>query len=114
MAILIQGGKVVDPVLNRVEARDLLIEKERIVKLLPPGIFSDFGPGLRRVDARNRMVVPGLVDMHVHLREPGYEHKETIATGSLSGVAGGFTALACMPNTSPVNDRAAVTEFILG
>ncbi len=114
MAILIQGGKVVDPVLNRVEPQDLLIEKERIVKILPPGTFSDFGPGLRRIDARSRMVVPGLVDMHVHLREPGYEHKETIATGGLSGVAGGFTALACMPNTSPVNDRAAVTEFILG
>jgi dihydroorotase len=97
-----------------VEEQDLLIEGERVVKILPTGVFSEAGPRLRRIDARNRMVVPGLVDMHVHLREPGYEHKETIATGSLSGVAGGFTALACMPNTKPVNDQGAVTEFILG
>ena len=114
MAIWIQGGKLVDPVCNRVEEQDLLIERERIVRILPPGVFSDTGPRLRTVDARNRLVVPGLVDMHVHLREPGYEHKETIATGSLAGVAGGFTALACMPNTNPVNDRGRVTEFILG
>ena len=114
MAVLIRGGTLVDPVRNRVEERDILIEKDRIVKILPPGGFSEQGPGLRTMDARNRMVLPGLVDMHVHLREPGYEHKETIATGSLSGVAGGFTALACMPNTNPVNDRGSVTEFILG
>jgi dihydroorotase len=114
MAVLIQGGKLVDPVRNCVEEQDLLIERERIVKILPSGSFSEAGPQLRTIDARNRLVVPGLVDMHVHLREPGYEHKETIATGSLSGVSGGFTALACMPNTKPVNDRARVTEFILG
>ncbi len=107
-------GKLVDPVRNRVEEQDLLIERERIVRILPPGVSLDTGPRLRTVDARNRLVVPGLVDMHVHLREPGYEHKETIATGSHSGVAGGFTALACMPNTRPVNDRRGVTEFILG
>jgi dihydroorotase len=59
------------------------------------------------------VVVPGLIDMHVHLREPGQEHKETIATGTLSAVAGGFTAVACMPNTSPVNDNAGTTEFML-
>ena len=114
MAVLIRGGKLVDPVRNRVEEQDLLIEKERIVKILPPGVFLEEGPQLRKIDARNRVVVPGLVDMHVHLREPGYTHKETIATGSLSGVAGGFTALACMPNTRPANDRGSVTEFILG
>jgi dihydroorotase len=114
LAVLIQGGKLVDPLRNRVEGQDLLIERDRIVKILPPGVFSDAGPRLRRIDARNRLVVPGLVDMHVHLREPGHEHKETIATGSLSGAAGGFTALACMPNTNPVNDRGTVTEFILG
>jgi dihydroorotase len=96
-----------------VEEQDLLIERERVVKILPPGVFSEAGHGLRKIDARNRMVVPGLVDMHVHLREPGYEHKETIATGSLSGIAGGFTTLACMPNTKPVNDRGTITRFIL-
>jgi len=113
VAVLIQGGKLVDPVRNRTEEQDILIDKERIVKILPPGVFSEQGPRLKTIDVRNCMVLPGLVDMHVHLREPGYEHKETIATGSLSGVAGGFTALACMPNTNPVNDRAAVTKFIL-
>jgi dihydroorotase len=114
VAVLIQGGKLVDPVHNRVEEQDLLIEGERIAKILPSGVFSETGPRLRKIDARNRVVVPGLVDMHVHLREPGDVHKETIATGSLSGVAGGFSALACMPNTNPVNDRGKVTEFILG
>jgi dihydroorotase len=114
VAVLIQGGKLVDPLRDCVEEQDLLIEGERIAKILPKGSFSEPGPQLRTIDARNRWVVPGLVDMHVHLREPGYEHKETIATGSLSGVAGGFTALACMPNTKPVNDRGGVTEFILG
>jgi len=113
VAILIQGGKLVDPVRNRVEEQDLLIEGERIAKILPSGVFSEAGPRLRKIDARNRLVVPGLVDMHVHLREPGDVHKETIATGSFSGVAGGFSALACMPNTNPVNDRKEVTEFIL-
>jgi len=113
VAVWIRGGKLVDPVRNSVEEWDLLIEGERIARILPPNACLDTGPRLRTVDARNRMVVPGLVDMHVHLREPGYEHKETIATGSLSGVAGGFTALACMPNTKPVNDQGSVTAFIL-
>jgi dihydroorotase len=112
VAFWIQGGKLVDPVRNCVEEQDLLIEEERIEKILPSGVFSEGGTRLTKIDARNRLVVPGLVDMHVHLREPGDEHKETIATGSLSGVSGGFTALACMPNTKPVNDRAKITEFI--
>ena len=59
------------------------------------------------------VVCPGFIDMHVHLREPGQEHKETVATGAASAVAGGFTAVACMPNTRPVNDNAGVTELIL-
>ena len=59
------------------------------------------------------IVCPGLIDMHVHLREPGQEHKETVATGTAAAVAGGFTAVACMPNTSPVNDNAGVTGYIL-
>ena len=59
------------------------------------------------------LVLPGLIDMHVHLREPGYEYKETIASGTQAAVAGGFTAVACMANTNPVNDNAAVTEYIL-
>ena len=62
---------------------------------------------------RGWIVAPGLIDIHVHLREPGQEHKETIATGTASAVAGGFTAVACMPNTEPVNDHAGITQFIL-
>src|SRR5207249_10564861 len=67
----------------------------------------------RRIDAGGCWVVPGLIDLHVHLREPGYEYKETVATGTAAAVAGGFTAVACMANTNPVNDSAAVTRFIL-
>ena len=69
--------------------------------------------GRSELDAGGALVLPGGIDMHVHLREPGQEHKETVATGVASAVAGGFTAVACMPNTSPVNDNAGVTELIL-
>ena len=65
------------------------------------------------IDATNLMVTPGLIDMHVHLREPGEEYKETILTGTRATVQGGFTAVAAMPNTRPVNDNAALTRFIL-
>ena len=64
------------------------------------------------LDLRGKIVVPGLIDMHTHLREPGFEYKETIASGSEAAVAGGFTSVACMPNTNPVNDNRSVTEFI--
>ncbi|MBS1113907.1 MAG: dihydroorotase [Nitrospirae bacterium] len=66
----------------------------------------------RIIDASNMIVIPGLIDMHVHLREPGFEHKETIRTGTMAAVRGGFTTVCCMPNTFPVNDNASVTEFI--
>ncbi|NIS74161.1 MAG: amidohydrolase family protein, partial [Deltaproteobacteria bacterium] len=65
------------------------------------------------IDAEGKIVSPGLVDIHVHLREPGYEHKETIRTGCESAAAGGFTSIVCMPNTNPVNDNASVTEYIM-
>ena len=78
MAVWIQGGKLVDPVGNRVEDLDLLIEGDRVVKILPPGVFSDTGPRLKRIDARNRLVVPGLVDMHVHLRNPATSTKRRL------------------------------------
>ena len=77
--------------------RDLPAEGDVLVVEIPAGL----------------VVCPGLIDMHVHLREPGQEHKETIATGTAAAVAGGFTAVACMPNTSPVNDNAGVTQLIL-
>jgi dihydroorotase len=93
--------------------RDILIERGRIKKLFSHGSFDGQGPRLKTIDASGKIVIPGLIDMHVHLREPGHEYKETIASGSRAGVAGGFTALACMPNTNPVNDSSTVTEFII-
>jgi dihydroorotase len=111
--VWIKNGEVVDPVKGVVEKRDVIIEKGKIVTMLPPGVFKESGPGLRVIDATNRFLVPGLTDMHVHLREPGHEYKETIATGGMASVAGGFTVLACMPNTVPPNDCRSVSEFIL-
>jgi len=109
----IKNGEIVDPVKRVVKKADLIIEKGKIAKILSRGIFKDKGPRLRTIDASNKLIIPGLIDMHVHLREPGHEYKETIATGAKAGVAGGFTALACMPNTLPPNDCRSVTEFIL-
>jgi dihydroorotase len=111
MKRLLKGGRVVDPAAGIDGEYDVLIEGGRIARVardLP------VDPDTRVVGVpRGFLVVPGLIDMHVHLREPGQEHKETIATGTASAVAGGFTAVACMPNTSPVNDTAGVTEFML-
>jgi dihydroorotase len=113
MRLLLKGARVVDPASAVDGARDILIEDGRIALVdvsIPPGEAGhtrvvDLGPSL--------VVCPGFIDMHVHLREPGYEHKETVATGAAAAIAGGFTAVACMPNTNPVNDSASVTRFIL-
>ncbi|MBN1276812.1 MAG: dihydroorotase [Deltaproteobacteria bacterium] len=113
MITLIKSGTLVDPVKGIVEKADLIIEDEKITGIFPPGAFKEKGAQITIVDAANRLIIPGLIDMHVHLREPGYEYKETIASGSRAAVAGGFTALACMPNTLPPNDCRSVTEFIL-
>jgi dihydroorotase len=107
---LLKGGHVVDPVNGRNGVFDLLIEDGRIARVgrdLPRDSAEvvEMPPGL--------LVCPGLIDMHVHLREPGQEHKETVATGAAAAAAGGFTAVACMPNTAPVNDNAGVTGYIL-
>ena len=107
---LLKGGRVVDPANSRDGVFDILIDGDRIARVgrdLPVD-------GATIVDMPSGLVVcPGLIDMHVHLREPGQEHKETVATGLAAAVAGGFTAVACMPNTNPVNDNAGVTEYIL-
>jgi dihydroorotase len=110
MKLLLKGGRVVDPAAQRDGAFDVLLDGGRVALVgrnLPAGDAEIFEvqPGW--------IVTPGLVDMHVHLREPGQEHKETIATGTAAAVAGGFTAVACMPNTEPVNDHAGITQFIL-
>ncbi|MBW2022195.1 MAG: dihydroorotase [Deltaproteobacteria bacterium] len=109
----IKDGKIVDPVTERVEQLDIIVEGERISKILPCGIFTSDSGEIEVIDAAGKLVVPGFIDMHTHLREPGYEYKETIASGSLAAAAGGFTAIACMPNTDPPNDSRSVTEFIV-
>jgi dihydroorotase len=110
MKRLLKGGRVVDPANGRDGVFDVLIDDGRIVRVAKD-LPSD-GSQVIQIP-RAFIICPGFVDMHVHLREPGQEHKETVATGAASAVAGGFTAVACMPNTVPVNDNAGVTEFIL-
>lgn len=107
--VVVAGGRVVDPVAGRVAPGDVVIEHGRIVAVEPPG--TPVGEA-ETVDARGLLVAPGLIDIHVHLREPGHEYKETVATGVAAALAGGFSAVACMANTNPVNDSGAVTGFI--
>ena len=109
-SLLISGGTVIDPTTERHGKFDVLVVNGRIAELAEDG---ECGSVDERIDASGCWVVPGLIDMHVHLREPGYEYKETVATGALAAVAGGFTAVACMANTDPVNDSGAVTQYIL-
>jgi dihydroorotase len=111
MRLLIQNGYVIDPAQGTNTGRNLLIEDGRVVGL---SSHSDGVPeGAEVFDATGLIVAPGFVDMHVHLREPGHEYKETIASGVAAAVAGGFTTVAAMPNTSPINDSAAVTRFVI-
>lgn len=111
---LFRNGRVIDPDQSRDEIADVLILDGRLEEIRPRmEVGSDRLAQLEEIDIDGKWLVPGLVDMHVHLREPGEEYKETIATGTQAAVAGGYTAVACMPNTHPVNDCAAVTEFIL-
>ncbi len=107
--IVLHGGRVIDPALSRDSISDVLISDGRVVAIeanLPPPA------GATVIDARGWVVAPGLVDLHVHLREPGQEYKEDILSGTRAAAAGGFTTLCCMPNTVPVNDCRAVTELI--
>ena len=111
--ILITGGHVIDPGRWNGVA-DVLIEEGKISAVEPElHVKLQSSAALTTVDAKGLLVCPGFVDLHVHFREPGFEHKETIATGSAAAVAGGFTSVCCMPNTQPVNDSRSVTEFIL-
>jgi len=113
MKLLLKGARVVDPASGIDGIRDVLVDGDRISRV-DTSIPAEAAAGAIIVELGSSLViVPGLIDMHVHLREPGYEHKETVATGTASAVAGGFTAVACMPNTNPVNDNASVTRFIL-
>ena len=106
---MIKNGRVVDPSSGTDKRLDVLIEKGKITQIKPKISAS----GAKFIDASGLIVAPGFIDMHVHLREPGQEDKETIATGALAAARGGFTSIACMPNTDPVNDNRGVTEYIL-
>ena len=109
-SILITGGTVIDPANQRHGPFDVLIVDGRVAQLTAPGAAAEAD---ETIDAAGCWVVPGLIDMHVHLREPGYEYKETVQSGAQAAVAGGFSAVACMANTLPVNDNGAVTKYIV-
>ena len=106
--LLIRSGRVIDPATGRDELADILIQDGRVTAI-EPDITTTVD---QEVDATDCLVTPGLVDPHVHLREPGQEGKETIATGTASAVAGGFTTVCCMPNTAPALDDPRMLEFI--
>ncbi len=109
MQLIIRQGRIVDPSQKLNKVMDLGVEDGRVVEIAP----KISKKARKEVDARGLIVMPGFIDMHVHLREPGREDAETIETGSNAAARGGFTAVACMPNTQPVNDSEAVTSFIL-
>lgn len=109
LRLLIKGGRIIDPSQQIDRTADLLIE-DGLVKSIDDSISIE---GVQIFDATGLVVAPGFIDLHVHLREPGEEYKETIASAAAAAVAGGFTSICAMPNTTPVNDNASVTRFII-
>lgn len=110
--MLLQNGRIIDPANNIDEPGDLLIQGGKIAVIGKCGSVTP-PEETTMVDLKGGWLLPGLIDIHVHLREPGEEYKETIASGTKAAAAGGFTAVACMPNTRPVNDSQAITALIL-
>src|SRR6266496_3494519 len=109
MSIVIKNGRVIDPASATDRVADVLIVDGRVAGVAP----NLSSPKAEVFDATGMIVAPGFIDMHVHLREPGFEHAENIESGSRAAAAGGFTSIACMPNTQPVNDSATVTSYIV-
>ena len=109
MTILIKGGRVINPDNKMDEIMDILVDNGKIASV-EKDIKGEFD---QIIDASGKVVMPGLIDLHVHLREPGYTHKETIETGSKAAAKGGFTSICCMPNTNPVTDSVETVEYIL-
>jgi len=110
MMLMIRNGRVIDPANSVDGVRDVLVIDGRIERV---GAGPQPPEGTQILDATGKVVCPGFIDIHVHLREPGHEYKETVATGTRAAAAGGFTAVCCMANTSPVNDNGSITEYIL-
>ena len=110
-SIIIRGGRLIDPSSGIDAPRDLLLSEGRVAAVEAPGKIKQAGAEI--IDAKGLAVAPGLVDIHVHLREPGQGYKETIATGTAAAAAGGFTSVCAMPNTVPVNDSAETTRWML-
>jgi len=112
--LLIKNGRVLDPASSVDDYLNVLVDHGTVVEVSKSEFESQVKEErIEVIDAREMLVVPGLIDMHVHLREPGHEYKETIQTGCQAAAAGGFTSIACMPNTNPVNDNKSVTEYII-
>lgn len=107
----IKGGRILDPANNLDITGDVLIRDGRIESVIPGGGKTPAGEEM--IDAQGRWVLPGLIDMHAHVRDPGQEYKEDIYTASLAAAAGGVTTVVCMPNTDPVNDNQSVTQYVL-
>ena len=115
MKLLLTGARVIDPAQKIDKIADVLLEDGMIAQIVPDLTKTLKAKGsekVKTIELSGMIVVPGLIDMHTHLREPGLEYKETIASGTAAAVAGGFTSIACMPNSSPVNDNRSITEFI--
>jgi dihydroorotase len=112
MKTVIKGGRVIDPG-KLDDILDIVIKGSNIVEIKNDALAGNEDKKSKVIDASGKIVAPGLIDMHVHLRDPGYEYKETIETGGLAAAYGGFTAICCMPNTNPVNDCRQVTEYII-
>lgn len=108
--ILIRSGRFLDPASNTDAPRDLLLRDGKVAAIEPPGKIKSSGADI--LDAKGLIVAPGLIDIHVHLREPGQGYKETIATGTAAAAAGGFTTVCAMPNTIPVNDSPEITRWM--
>jgi len=110
MSLLIKGGRVIDPSQNIDDKLDVLVV-DGLVKEIGKGLSAPVGA--ETIDAAGKLVVPGLIDMHVHLRDPGLEYKEDIVSGTRAAAAGGFTSVCCMPNTKPVIDNKAIASYII-
>src|SRR6202023_4166827 len=109
-SLLIKGGHLIDPAAKIDAPMDVLLSDGRVAEIALPNQIR--GSADEKFDARGLIVAPGFIDLHVHFREPGQSYKETIATGSAAAAAGGFTSVAAMPNTIPVNDSAEITRWM--